>query len=177
MEETLALEGGGRLALREEGLQVHLEAVCPDGGQGVYKIWIWGAGGSLLLGTPAPEGGALRLRRRVSRRSLEQAGCWPVTGGQLRLALPAQRPEGNCWARAQRPGGLLADPVLERCADAGGPFLICRTPHGFRLAAPWRPDRPFPLTPLFCLARIEPLGGALHAVFSFRGDGTPILPA
>ena len=68
------MEGGGTLSLREEGPRVHLEAARPDDGRGLYKAWVRGRQGSLLLGTLVPEAGGLRLRRTVSRSSLEQAG-------------------------------------------------------------------------------------------------------
>ena len=79
MSELWRLEGGGTLSLQEDGLRVRLEAVRPEDGR-LYKVWVWGDGGRFLLGTPAPERGALRLCRTVSRQSLMQAGCWPVRG-------------------------------------------------------------------------------------------------
>ncbi len=69
------MEGGGTLSLEEEGLRVHLRAVCPDDGGGLYKVWVRGRGGSLLLGTLTPENGRLALSRTLSRSTLGQAGC------------------------------------------------------------------------------------------------------
>ena len=40
MAELWSMEGGGTLSLREEGLQVRLEAVRPSEGQGLYKAWL-----------------------------------------------------------------------------------------------------------------------------------------
>ena len=88
------MEGGGTLSLREEGPRVHLEAARPDDGRGLYKAWVRGRQGSLLLGTLVPEAGGLRLRRTVSRSSLGQAGCWPVTGGNCVLTYPFPGAEG-----------------------------------------------------------------------------------
>lgn len=59
MGECWNMEGGGTLSLEEEGLRVHLRAVCPDDGRGLYKVWVRGRGGSLLLGTLTPENGRL----------------------------------------------------------------------------------------------------------------------
>lgn len=176
MDGTLELEGGGRLAFREEGLQVRLDASSPDDGLGLYKVWIHGTAGTLLLGTLAPEGGMLRLGRVLSRRSLMEAGCWPITGGQVQLSFPLGQACQERWTRADQPERLLPDPILAHSAAGSGPFLLSRTPEGFLLAAPLRPDYPFPLVPLFCFARVEELHGTPHAVFSFRADGTPLLP-
>lgn len=44
MGECWNMEGGGTLSLEEEGLRVHLRAVCPDDGRGLYKVWVRGAG-------------------------------------------------------------------------------------------------------------------------------------
>ena len=74
MGECWNMEGGGTLSLEEEGLRVHLRAVCPDDGRGLYKVWVRGRGGSLLLGTLTPENGRLALSRTLSRSTLGQAG-------------------------------------------------------------------------------------------------------
>ena len=70
MAELWSMEGGGTLSLREEGLQVRLEAVRPSEGQGLYKAWLRGQNGRFFLGTLLPEPGRLRLIKRVSRSSL-----------------------------------------------------------------------------------------------------------
>ena len=81
--EELEMRGGGVLRLRQEGPRLHIEAERPEDGRGLYKVWLHGdQGGKLLLGTLAPEGGRLRLRRTLTVSALERAGCWP----QLRAA-------------------------------------------------------------------------------------------
>ena len=44
-----------------------------------------------------------------------------------------------------------------------------------RLALPYGEDRPFPLTELFCLARIRAMDGGLWAEYRFE-DGYPVPP-
>ena len=50
------------------------------------------------------------------------------------------------------------------------------TPEGFSLALPWRAGGEFPLTPLFCFARLERLDGGDWLVFSFNSRGCPMFP-
>ena len=80
--ELWPLAGGGTLRVREEDLWVYLEAVRPDDGKGIYKVWCTGPQGEFLLGTLVPQGGGLHLERRVARKTLQQAGAWPLIGGK-----------------------------------------------------------------------------------------------
>ena len=162
------LDGGGRLDIKEEGGFVRCEATRPNDGRGIYKVWLTGNMGELLLGTLVPEQGELRLCRRVSRDSLERAGCWPIAGGRCVLAFSFQRGD---WVResAER---RLADPVLRQSAR-GLSALVLGEKDGFRLALPFDSTRPFCLTPAFCFARVERVEGRLCAVFSFDGQGRP----
>lgn len=141
MGECWNMEGGGTLSLEEEGLRVHLRAVCPDDGRGLYKVWVRGRGGSLLLGTLTPENGRLALSRTLSRSTLGQAGCWPVTGGNTVLVFPftEQSEEGEPWRPEPDPARLCRDPLL-RALLRGGPASSAGR-RGRR--ACWQP--PFPI--------------------------------
>ena len=113
MEQKWQMQGGGTLTLSQEGNRVRLEAERPEDSQGLYKVWLTGAqGGRLLLGTLAPERGALRLRRTLSVGELERAGCWPPQGAQAPLAFPFSASER--WYREQHPEQLVRDPVLKK---------------------------------------------------------------
>ena len=95
---TLDMSGGGTLSIREDGLRVYLEARREADGLGLYKVWLTGRGsGRFLLGTLAPEGERLRLRRNLSRTQLEMADCWPVAGAESKLAFSFARNGG--WER------------------------------------------------------------------------------
>lgn len=174
-EQTLALNGGGRLYVRQEGMLVCMEAARPNDGRGLYKVWIRGATGRLLIGTLAPEGGGLRLRRRLSRTELERSGCWPVTGGEVILTFAFDRSRPSSWTRTDHPERLVHDEVLARSVR-GHTMLLRRNANGFCLAARFDPDHPFPVTPLFCLTRVERLDGVYHLLFEFDVHGNPILP-
>ena len=52
-------------SVKEQGLQVVIEVWCDDKGDGLYKAYAVGAGGSFLLGTMMPESGMLCLRHSI----------------------------------------------------------------------------------------------------------------
>ena len=54
--------------------------------------------------------------------------------------------------------------------------LLRREEDGFSLALPFRTDRRFPLTPLFCFAKVESLGEEHYAIFCFNRCGCPRPP-
>lgn len=178
MSELWRMEGGGTLSLREEGPRVYLEAARPDDGRGLYKAWVRGREGSFLLGTLLPEAGGLRLKRTVSRSSLERAGCWPVTGGSCVLFYPFPGPggPGEAWTPEPIPDRLCGDPLVKESLRGRSGFCARRDGARYLLSAPFRPDRPFPIPILFCLASVEIRGGRPWLVWTFDGAGTPILP-
>jgi len=142
-----------------------------DDRRGLYKVWIHGMGGRLLLGTLAPEQGELCLRRRLSRSQLERDRCWPVLGGEVVLAFSFGQ---DGWQREEHPERLVRDVVL-RQALKGQRMLLQQTGSGFLLSAPFDTGRPFPLTPLFCLSRVEGGRQGRRAVFAFDREGNPIV--
>lgn len=82
MEQRFALDGGvGALSVREEGPRASIAAERPDDGRGLYKAYLRGRGGSVLLGTMTPENGRLLVRRTFSLDELRRRGAWPVLGG------------------------------------------------------------------------------------------------
>lgn len=175
VEERLTMAGGGTLTLRQEGPRVHMYAERPADGRGLYKVWLRGdGGGRLLLGTLAPEQGALGLRRVLSVSALEGAGCWPRLRAEAVLSFSFDAPSGEGWYCEGRPERLVADPILQ--ARLRGGMLCRRTGDGFSLSAPFRTDRPLRLPALFCLARLERRNGQLHLVWDFDGQGNPTLP-
>ena len=173
MERKLDMRGGGPLTLRLDETRVQLDAVRPRDDRGLYKVWLLGQrGGRMLLGTMAPEGNVLRLRRTISQGELERAGCWPAAGAEAPMAFPFQG--GERWYREAHPERLLRDPLLR--GQVKGPMLCRKDGEGFRLAAPFRTDGPVALEPLFCLARPERLEGKIHLVWTFDREGRPKIP-
>ena len=180
VERIFPLQGlNGQLLIREDGVRAELLAEAEDTGAGLYKGYAAGPGGRLLLGTFVPEEGRLRLRRSVSRRELEQAGCWPVEGGEAVLAFSFSgggegAPEG--WERAMEPERLLADRILRRSAAQVSGLLLRREKAGFWLAAPYGERSPFPMAPLFCLGRPGRIGGRRYILYRFDDAGVPQYP-
>ena len=182
MEERYALaEGKGRLTVRAAEGRVACEAMLPDDGRGLYKAYLSGPQGRFPLGALLPEGGTLVLRRTLSVGELERRGVWPPTGGGVELAYPAQRhpaapPAPPGWVREAQPGRLMGEMLLARCAGAAEGALLRREEDGFSLALPFRTDRRFPQTPLFCFAKVENLGEEHYAIFCFNRCGCPRPP-
>lgn len=175
MEEHFPMEGGGTLSLRQDGVRVHMEAERPSDGRGLYKVWLRGEqGGKLLLGTLAPEGGVLRLRRTLSVGELERAGCWPRFRAEAPLAFSFGEAPGGKWYCERRPERLVSDPVLK--AQMSGAMLCRKEGEGFALSVPFADDRPVRLPSLFCLAGVERREGRLYMVWHFSGKGEPVLP-
>jgi hypothetical protein len=176
--ESWSMEGGGTLSLEEEGIRVRLRAVRGDDGRGLYKAWVRGRGGSLLLGTLTPEQGRLTLSRTLSRSMLEQAGCWPVTGGNTVLVFPfADQPEeGETWRPEPDPARLCADPLLRALLRGRAGFFSGQEGDTRLLAAPFSPQKEFPLPVLFCLAQVEERAGHLWLVWRFDRSGIPAIP-
>lgn len=170
--QEIRLNGGGTLTLQQEGAWVRIQAQRKDDGRGLYKVWVHGRSGQMLLGTLAPEGGQLCLRRRLSCSELERCGCWPVTGGRSVLAFSFRRDAGT---REDHPEQLVQDAVL-RQALRGKSVLLRRTEGGFQLLLPFEVGQPFPLVPLFCLSKLQTVEGQRYAVFFFDREGKPMQP-
>ena len=173
------LDGKGWLTVQVQQGRANCKGELPDDKKGLYKGWLTGPYGRALLGTFVPEGGALKLARTVSVAELERQGAWPPRGGEAVLAYSFQteRPSRTVppgWSWVEHPARLMGEPLLAQAAGGGG-ALLRREEGGFLLAYPFRPDRPFPLTPLFCFARIQELDGKRYAAFPFRPGGCPRL--
>ena len=85
---------------------------------------------------------------------VERCRAQPAAAPQWREPTP---PDGLPWAV---PAGTL----LRR----GGGLT--------RLAVPWPPDAPFPLTELFCFACVGQRQGNRYVFFSFSAGWTPCMP-
>lgn len=177
MDTQVTLEGGGWLRAERRGMQVRLRAELKREQGQQYTLWICGRGGKLCLGTLCPDGEGLALGKTVPLARLEEAGCWPVTGGWTEGENRGSGETGRtAWRRACNPRSLCPDPALElawrepaewRCRRGGAGAVL--------LSVPFSTARPVPLTPLFCLARVEEVEGRLRLVWAFR-EGHPLVP-
>ncbi len=174
MDTQVALEGGGWLRAERRGTQVRLRCEATGQGDQQRSLWICGRGGKLCLGTLCPEGEGLVLGKTVPLARLEEAGCWPVTGGWIEGE--AEQAAQTAWRRACNPRSLCPDPALELAWREPADWRCRRGEAGaVLLSAPFSTARPVPLTPLFCLAQVEEVGGRLRLVWAFRA-GHPLVP-
>jgi len=127
----------------------------------------------MLLGTLCPGQNGAKLTCRISKSRLERCGCWPIVWAQSVQSGSFERE--SFWKQELHPEQMVSDSVL-REALANRSMLLKRGEDGFDLAAAFDPNRPFPLTPLFCLARIRAVEGRTCVVFRFDGEGNPIVP-
>ena len=154
--ELWPLAGGGTLRVREEDLWVYLEAVRPDDGRGLYKVWCTGPEGEFLLGTLVPQGGGLRLERRVARKTLQQAGAWPLIGGKTVMAYSFTDRDGvqETWHREDHPENFCRDRVVCACLRGAQGVLSREKGMVRQLAIPFSTCKPILLNTLFCLAQV-----------------------
>ena len=176
MSQRMEMEGGGYLCQWEEGERVCFRCETPLRKDGIYKVWLRGDGGELLLGTLMPEGEGMILCRAVSRQELRRCGCWPVrsVGCVMTYSFRQQRNRADGWYWEQDPGHL----VDEETGKLGTwqPMLCRKEKAGIALAWPVKGDAPIPLVHLFCLAEIRQIRGEMHFLWHFNANGGPCFP-
>lgn len=168
---------GGTVTVRQEGERVVCQALGRPESQGLYKAWLLGEEGKALLGTLIPENGALRLRRNMSAFTLKEKGAWPPVGAEIVMAyaFTPEEPPSSQWCWTECPCRLFTDRVISHALRGVDRALIKRGADGFFLAVPYVPGCPFPIPPLFCLGRIEKMGGRWYTLFRFSRQGAPEL--
>lgn len=178
MGELWPLAGGGTLRVREEDLWVYLEAVRPDDGRGLYKVWCTGPEGKFLLGTLVPQEGGLRLERRVARKTLQQAGAWPLNGGKTVMVYSFTKEDRDRegWHREDHPENFCRDPVVRACLRGAQGVLSREKGAVWQLAIPFSTCKPILLNTLFCLAQVRERQGQRYLVWDFDWEGQPLLP-
>jgi len=139
-----------------------------DPGDGLYRAALCGERGELALGVLAPEDGRLALRRRLYTRDAAAIGR-PLRG-EARCSFRFQE---DCWRETCCPAQMFQGGFLQSRLEPIGLAWWRREDGLLRLALPVEDLRPFPLESLFCLAKLEQVGGRLCAVYTFR-DGEPL---
>lgn len=153
-----------------------VRCACPR--SGMYKIYLSGEGGSILLGTPMPEGSFLTLTRTLTHQVLQQAGVLPPLRGELTPVSsggPVLIPAG--W-RTPAPEELdRLEPMLRQTFQEMTVLWTRDLPDGFALAVPWRSGQAVPATQLICFAVMKNLEGRCCLLFEFGANGMPRIPA
>ncbi len=163
--ERVALEWNGAsvgdLTVEPQGLYTRFSAVgrLPD--EGVWYAWAVGEQGEVKLGVMEPQRG---ICRTLSRQA---APLGRVLRGELRSS-----DQQATWQKAPEPGRLFRGPWLRRQLHGAQGALTAQTPGRRLLALPYDPVRPFPLPPLFCLARLAHISGGAYAVYAFDLSGS-----
>ena len=159
----------GELIAEREALYTWFEARCPLPGEGLWCAWAVGDLGELRLGILEPVGDLASIRRRFSARLTDPLGR--LQWGEIRPACPA---ETGAWTPLTAPEALFRAPGLRRELGRTPGVLIRDRGDRRDMAVPYDPARPFPLTALFCFARICRIGGRDYAVFAFDREERPV---
>jgi len=171
---VMEMEGGGRLKVWEEGERVLFRCEHPLRTDGIYKVWLRGAGGEQLLGTLMPENGMLLLCRVRNRRELRQCGFWPVQGARCARTFAFSNREGDGWYCENAPEELVDEETKK--LGQWRPMMCRKGEKGAALACSLRGDVPLPLSHLFCFATPIQIRGEMHLVWYFDRKGRPYLP-
>lgn len=142
------------------GAEVALDCVCC--GERILRVFAETEGAApLYVGLPEPQGGRLRLARRLSAETLRQAG-W--TGKEPLRVYLAERQEQTPRVEPEKRAPRTEPPCIEppRTGDAvldalieAGAVSAVRTENGVCLSCPFSPHEPFALAPAFVLCRAE----------------------
>ena len=173
--ETVKLYCGGRpqgeVVIGPEEIRREVRAAMADPGDGLYRAFLLGQAGELPLGVMEPAGGTLSVRRRLYAREIAALG--PLERGEARLSFAFGE---GVWQETDAPGQVTADPALRRRLESLPRVLRRREGERVLLAIPLEEGKPFPLEPLFCLARVTAAAGRLCAVYAFDRQGRPLPP-
>lgn len=148
---------------KEQNGKVTVCVTRPMDNSGLFRAYALGAGGArCLLGALTPSGGCLTLRRTLSADALRQRGCYPIAGVEAVLAHPFALP--------------FPDDILKRAFAASPGGCPKADGDGFTLTFPYDPSAPFPMTPIFCFARVFCQDRRPYLCYAFDKDGYPRLP-
>ena len=165
----------GSFTAQLQGQKTVFTITARDGGKGLYKAFLCGSAGRLPLGSLLPQGGSLYLKRSVPNETLKCIGKLQRGEGILSFLSPKAQSVPEGWRQEPNPQRLFQDPLLSRALGQTSGALVREAGDRTLLALPIY-GGVFPLTPLFCLSRIETLDGRDYAVFCVTKDGVPGIP-
>lgn len=150
----------GHVAVRRQGEET-VFTVTARLEDGLWRIVACGSAGELTLGVL--EGGEQTLHRRFSRSLTDRLGQVESVTAR-RSAITRMESE---WREACS-GDVPHLPSLPPGA------VCCSRGAGHTIAIPWRQGEPFPLTEMFCLARVGSMAGRTWVFYTLNGRGEPI---
>ena len=154
MRTAVYFEGrrAGSLDWRQEPGGVRAVLDCELCSACILRVYAETEGAApLYVGLPEPQGGRLRLARRLSAETLRQAG-W--TGKEPLRVYLAERQEQAPRVEPEKRAPRTGDAVLDALIEAGA-VSAERTENGVCLSCPFSPHEPFALAPAFVLCRVE----------------------
>lgn len=157
----------GELTVEVESLYSCFAVQCRLPWPGLWCVWLVGEKGELRLGVPEPQGDGAYIRRRFSNRMTAPLGR--LLRGELR---PAASAEAAPWEPAACES--FRTPWLRQRLQKTSGVLTRQSGRCRFLAVPYDEKRPFPLSPLFCFARIRQIAGEMYAIFAFDGAEWPV---
>ena len=160
----------GELTTEREALYTWFTARCRLPGEGLWCAWAVGTQGELRIGVLEPAGDQAVIRRRFSDRMTAPLG--KLLRGELRPALG----EAAAWEPVSEPARLFHTSWLQKQLRETANVRIQKR-EGIRyVAIPYDPKQPFPMTRLFCFARVCRIEERMYAVFAFDQDELPVFP-
>ncbi|SFQ02640.1 hypothetical protein SAMN05216343_12122 [Oscillibacter sp. PC13] len=160
----------GELTADRESLYTWFEARCRLPGQGLWCAWAVGEREELRLGVLEPAGERAVIRRRFSDRLTAPLGR--LLRGEVRPSVA----EAEKWEQMGDAIHLFRTPAL-REALRGADGALTRKQGDCRwIALPYDPKRPFPLTGMFCFAKVRCIQGKPYTVYQFNQEELPVFP-
>ena len=168
--ELKVRNSGGSLILSREGSRVEAAMDCPRDDRGLFRGYLICPGGEIMLGVLEPREERMVLRRTLLQRELEPLG--EPQAGESRMSFAFRQPAG--WQRVRRPEEVLPAGELAGRLRRWEGGLWKRERGRTLLALPYSSKKPFPMTELFCFARVQAIGQEQYAVFAFDREGYPV---
>ena len=172
-------EKRGRVAVGEQGLYTEFDYAYP-GSAPPSRLMLRGSKGEADIGVPVPEGGEMRLRRRLPRSHLrvgeEREFCLVPIGddGEKKPKKEETTPrKERRWREEPHPEELVADGELRESLRGTEGALVSQVDEDIFLALRYTPGGVFPLMPAFRYGVSAVLGGKTYIVFRLR-DGVPV---
>lgn len=183
MEYTVFDRGAavGSASAERRGLYWHIAAECRMETERIVRLYAHDGEKNVRLGVLMPEGGALRLERRLAAdafsftpqtrvtTSPDTEPAAPERPAEKEAAEAAAEPEQTAWAAWEPFSGRILDCPVENAR-------LRRTEDGAELDMDYEPGREFPLMPLFCFCTLEELDGALRWRMKLDENMQPVMP-
>lgn len=160
----------GELTVEQEGLYTRFSAVCQLPKEGVWCAWAVGEQGEVRIGVLEPCGLEASISRRFSNRLTAPLG--PLRTGELRPA--GEQTDCRDWKAVKRPEDWFRTPWLCMQLRSLQGVLAVREGTVCQIAIPYEAKQPFPITQLFCFARIATVAGRRCVLYAFDQNDLPI---